>query len=499
MKKIKALIFIILYFIFSFQIAIFAQTKDLNKITSVRLLQDKNNSRIIIGLKYPLENLPTHMATLETVFFDIDAVYVETRKQEVRKRRHGKREEKNQNIQVNHSEIASDEFINNVKWSSDSDKTKFEVKRQYYSPVNFVNQEQPPALLVELPKYYFNKESYKLKPGITRHLVRTVNDRGPVAANVLEVDLSNENISIKVGLLDKKKIKSKSKLTDIVKSEMAFAGINANYFDVKVGNPLGTLITDGAWLTGPVYDRVAIGFSQDKKVLIDQVMLTGNAMVYRGFRRKKVANFEIDGLNTPPHLYKKIGLFTSNWDEEFDLTEGKIAVIVRDGSIKKITKDSAEIPPDGFVLISNDEDIATSIRKRDRIKVDWSSTPDWSGVAEAVSGGPYLIMDGQVYLDLSNQKFKFAKKDTYAPRSAIGIGKNGNLFLIALDGRNNGYSVGLSLNDLAEFLIKLDLKEAINLDGGGSTTLVANGEIINKLSEHHERKISNGLLIFYKE
>ena len=107
-------------------------------------------------------------------------------------------------------------------------------------------------------------------------------------------------------------------------------------------------------------------------------------------------------------------------------------------------------------------------------------------------------MDGEVFVDQEKQKFKFAVKETFAPRSAIGIGKNENLFLIAVDGRKPGLSAGLNLKELAEILKKLDLKEAINLDGGGSTTLVADGGIINTLSERHERKISNALLIFYK-
>ena len=107
-------------------------------------------------------------------------------------------------------------------------------------------------------------------------------------------------------------------------------------------------------------------------------------------------------------------------------------------------------------------------------------------------------MDGEVYVDDQNQRFKFAVRETFAPRSAIGIGKDEKLYLIAVDGRKPDYSVGLTLKELAEILKKLDLQEAINLDGGGSTTLVADGGIINTLSERHERKISNALLIFYK-
>lgn len=346
-------------------------------------------------------------------------------------------------------------------------------------------------------KEYFSKESTEIKPGITKHLIKTINKRGPVIIHVLEIDLSNKNISVKVGLPGKKEIKAKDTLTNIVKNEKAFAGINANYFDVKVGNPLGTLITDGTWLIGPVYDRVAIGFSGDNEVLVDQIMLNGNTTVYRGFRKKPVTMFNIDGLNIPPHLYKSVGLFTTNWDSEFVLSKDCQAFIVKNGTLKKIQDETAVIPDDGYILVDKNHSLGV-LKRKDHLKINWQSSPDWSGITEAVSGGPYLVMDSKVFIDDKDQHIKFGTKDTYAPRSAVGVGKNNHLFLIAVDGRRNGYSVGVTLIELAELLKKLDLKDAINLDGGGSTTLVLDGKIINKLSERHERKISNALLVFYK-
>ena len=487
MNKLSCLI---LLFLLSLSMPAPAETKNSNKITKVNLIQDEKSSRVVIELTDSLDNLPIVMATLETVSFDLDALC--EKKQEARSRKQEEAQDK--------FEITADNFIKKVQWFPGSPgKTSFEIKRGYYTPVNLIKQEKPLALVIEFPRNYFNKESRELKPGITHHLIRTINERGPITANALEIDLSNEKITVKVGLPDKKKIKAKDFLTNIVKNEMAFAGINANYFDVKVGNPLGTLITEGTWLIGPVYDRVAIGFSEDKQNLINQVMLIGNATVYRGFRKKPLSMFEVDGLNIPPHLYKKIGLFTSNWDEELDLGEDKTVIVIRNGCVKKRDEGPVKIPSDGYALVSNKDYSLDFLKKRDRIKIEWQSNPDWSNVAEAVSGGPYLIKDGEIYVDELNQHFKFSKKETYAPRSAVGIGKNGKLYMVAVDGRRNGYSVGLTLKELADFLKKLDLQDAINLDGGGSTELVADGKIINKLSEHHERKISNALLIFYKE
>ncbi len=467
-----------------------------NAITGIQLQQDDNSSKIVLELMYPLSKMPAIMATLETVSFEIDAEYNENKrnKNEIWNLVNKKPKVENKSL----FEINSTGFIKTITWTNKTNKAIFEIKRPYYSPVNLQQQEKPSALVIEFPRQYFNKETQEIKPGLTKHFIRTVNSRGPVTAHILEIDLSSNNISVGVGFPDKDKIKSKETLSKIVKDNKAYAGINANYFDVKVGNPLGTLITDSTWLIGPVYDRVAIGFSKDNMVLIDQVMLLGNATIHRGFRKKPFAMFEIDGLNIPPALYKKVGLFTLNWDKEIVLPKNKLGVVVKNDCIKTITDEKIEMPENGYVLVSDAKYILNFFKRKDCIDLKWETTPDWSTVTEAVSGGPYLIKDREVFVDLQKQQFKFTKKDTYAPRSAIGIDDRERLFLIAVDGRRSGYSVGVTLDELAEMLKKLNLKTAINLDGGGSTTLVIGEKIINTLSERHERKISNALLIFYK-
>ncbi len=485
MKKVSFffLLFLIAYLIFNLP----SYSKNSAVITRVKLNQNKDSSKIEIRLTEPIYKPSDVMASLQTVSFDLNAILPPRKRKTVKNGKVGEEE----------YFLDSKDFINRVLLRSNKGQTTVEIKRQYFTPVNLIEQENPPAIIVEFPRDYFQKESVELKPGIIKHLVRTVNSRGPVVLHLLEVDLSNEKISFKVGMPDDDKLKAKGTLTQIVKKQKAFAGINANYFDVKVGNPIGTLIRDATWITGPVYDRVAIGFSDDNMVFIDQVMLVGNATVYRGFRRNPKAMIEIDGLNTALNLYSKVGLFTKDWDEKIDLPKGKIALLIKNDSVKKIEDEKIEVPKDGFVIVGH-KDYLGSIKKKDRIEVKWMSEPDWSEVKEAVSGGPYLIMDGGVYVDQERQRFKYSVKETFAPRSAIGLGNDGKLYLISVDGRMPNYSAGLTLHELAQILKKLDFKEVINLDGGGSTTLVADGGIINTLSERHERKISNALLIFYK-
>ena len=84
-----------------------------------------------------------------------------------------------------------------------------------------------------------------------------------------------------------------------------------------------------------------------------------------------------------------------------------------------------------------------------------------------------------------------------APRTAIGIKKNNDIILVVVDGRST-QSCGMTLQELAAFMIKLGAKDALNFDGGGSSEMVLKGNIVNKPSDGKERLISMGLGVFRK-
>lgn len=337
------------------------------------------------------------------------------------------------------------------------------------------------------------------KPSILKQILKTTNERGQVIVNVIEVDLSNKDFLPRTSLINKNNIKERESLYNIASSYMAYAGINANYFDVEAGNPLGLLVIDGEWLTGPIFNRVAVGFTASNNILIDQVKLTGNVKVYRGFFLKNIfAKFLVSHLNVPLHLLDGIGLFTSIWGDKFYIPKGKIAVEIKNGFVKHIVKDEAFIPKDGCILVGDSNSVLRYLTPGDYMEIRWLTVPDWTSVKEAVSGGPYLLKDGNIYIDEANQKLDFSKKGKYASRTAIGVGKNRNLFLVTADsGKRKEYS-GLTLMQLAVLLKSIGLRDAINLDGGNSSTMYLDGKIINTPSGKEERKISSSLLIFYK-
>jgi exopolysaccharide biosynthesis protein len=83
------------------------------------------------------------------------------------------------------------------------------------------------------------------------------------------------------------------------------------------------------------------------------------------------------------------------------------------------------------------------------------------------------------------------------PRTAVGRMTNGKLLLVTVDGRQPQTSIGMSLYTLADLLLELGAVEAINLDGGGSTTMVVKHKVMNKPSDQTgERPVSDAILMF---
>lgn len=114
------------------------------------------------------------------------------------------------------------------------------------------------------------------------------------------------------------------------------------------------------------------------------------------------------------------------------------------------------------------------------------SRPDLLNASTALGGGPALLKDGQ--------PTQFQSSDARHPRSAIGWNA-GHFFLVQVDGRQPGVSVGMSLTELAAHMAKLGCTDALNLDGGGSSTLWARGQVMNHPCEGSERPMGNALLI----
>lgn len=123
--------------------------------------------------------------------------------------------------------------------------------------------------------------------------------------------------------------------------------------------------------------------------------------------------------------------------------------------------------------------------------------PNWAAVVDAIGGGPVVVRGGQpVYQALED--FTPSQINPRDPRTGVGQLANGRLVMVAVDGRQPGYSVGVTNFELGQLLVRLGAVTGTALDSGGSTTMAFNGQLLNRPSDRGgERAVADALTVFY--
>lgn len=144
-----------------------------------------------------------------------------------------------------------------------------------------------------------------------------------------------------------------------------------------------------------------------------------------------------------------------------------------------------------WLWVASDARSARELKPGSSIQLKFLSTPALSGVSTAIGGGPVLVSGGVAARPTTN------KARERHPRSAMGWNAT-HFFLVTVDGRQPGHSVGMTLPELATYMKELGCQEAMNLDGGGSAEIWMGGRILNSPCYGHERETATSLVVVRK-
>jgi hypothetical protein len=333
-------------------------------------------------------------------------------------------------------------------------------------------------------KKYSNCSVYDVEKGIKHiKLVRYYQGK-PVKFNIIEADL-NVNKSIKVvPVLASKTLSHKASITSMARSSHSLVAVNGAFFLPQTGCPLGTMMVDKKLYTGPVFNRVAMGIS-DNGFCMDRVKL--NASLREGFN-----NIKVDNINQPRMSFAYTLCYTPDWGQYSPaVPKNGVQVVVSNGKIVSMNTARNVIPQDGFVVVGQ-QSVLGKLKVGQHLDLDIKMSPEWSDVNHIISGGPYLVKDGQVYVDIKEQKLLAIGGRN--PRTAIGYTADNKFIIVTVDGRE-GCSIGLTLTELANYMKKLGCVNAMNLDGGGSTVMYVKGSITNRPPVKGGIALSNALTI----
>lgn len=324
-------------------------------------------------------------------------------------------------------------------------------------------------------------------PGLTKHTYVYWDDYGKVSAWLIEADPSKYDLRL---VLAKGKVPGRETVSGIAARAGGTVAVNASYF-ASSGDILGVTRINGQTVGTTYYTRSAFGLRADGTPLFGTVSYDGS--VTMGGVTQPVGGVDCErGADSLVIYNRAYGTHT-------DTNEYGRDYVVRGGRVTDIRQNDAPIPQDGVVVSVHGTmaDAFAGVQVGDPVTISEDFGLYWQDAVTLVGCGPRLVENGRVHVTASEEEFPSDIRVGRAPRTAVGVTKDGRYLLAVVDGRQS-HSVGLTLTDWAKLLVKFGARDAINLDGGGSTDLVVNGEVQNSPSDGQERAVGDALVLVPK-
>lgn len=361
------------------------------------------------------------------------------------------------------------------------------------------------------PRFTASLRFQELSPGIEYGQVSSGQaskdeSTGPWLINVLRLDLAKSQLRI-VRALDAGV--GMETVSSLAARHRAMAAINGGYFRTTGtyrGESLGSLVLAGKLISESHNNRAAVGLITSRKA---GKVIFGQLKSYVELRVGG-SKHDVQGVNRPVSLNEML-IFTPEFHRTTLTNPDGIEVIVRRNQVVAIEdlKGSSQIPADGFVISATGSArdwIKKHVGKGSSARFSWRLMPIeseaqnlWRTAGSVLGGGPRLVKHGKIAITNLEENITNAFVTDRHPRTAIAKLTSGKLLLVTVDGRQPNASVGMSLPMLAELLLELGAVDALNLDGGGSTTMVVRDKVVNRPSDQTgERPVSDAILVFSK-
>lgn len=349
-----------------------------------------------------------------------------------------------------------------------------------------------------------SSQATELMPGVTYTREVDLTAAGPVVLDVVTAPKPDGTVYSLAPVLSNGTLGGTAKLTRMEQSLHAGAttvGLDGDFFNPR-GEPSGVLMQDGALDNPPNVGRTSLGIAADGTLQAAEASLYGTWQASAGQRKvtlnSRRGHFTLFtpayGRSTPPET----GVVAEAVFSSFPPAQASAGLT---GTVAQIASAGAtSIPPGGAVLVARGSDYAAQLANEapvgGQVTVRLTLTPDWSGLASAIGGGPLLVRNG---------KAVFANGETFPPgflqnrsaRGAVGQLADGRIVLVTVEAGTPAYSVGVSSYDLGLELVKLGAVTAVGLGSGPQAGMAFDGSLLTRPSTGTEQKIADALVLSY--
>ena len=358
------------------------------------------------------------------------------------------------------------------------------------------------------------RDSATVAPGV--RWTSIVREGGPWRVNVLAID--RDALAGRLGgILSNERVAGLERPSSMARRTAAVAGVNGGFFAVD-GDPVGALAIDGRVLSEPVNGRSALLVPADPAAAPRITALRFGGSVDAGETRRLIDGVDRRRGSIPacggrggdrPTQRPDSGLTCTDSSElvAFESRYGAlrpttgVEALVRGGVVERVGRPRGGRVPAGALVLSGSGDAAAFLRGSlepgapAQVELGLGE-----GEALVTGGGPRLLVRGRVAVAASAEGFAPLSAPGFVasrhPRTLAGVARDGTLLLVTVDGRRAGWSAGVTLPEAARVMRSLGAREALNLDGGGSSGMVVRGELVSRPSDPSgERAVSDGIFV----
>ncbi|WNZ22372.1 phosphodiester glycosidase family protein [Leptolyngbya sp. NK1-12] len=355
--------------------------------------------------------------------------------------------------------------------------------------------DNPNRLLIDVRPDSLVERNILWAPGVRwqQRWVQINSGRFPVVK--LEVDPRQPGVSLRPIVSSSTGNVGTAPLSATIQRLEGIAAINAGFFNRNNQLPLGAIRSESRWISGPILNRGAIGWNDTGEATVGHLSLQETLMTSGGQR------LVMQSTNSG-YVGAGVARYTPDWGRSYKtILDDEVVITVRQDRVvdqKRILKagqTTVPIPSDGYLLVVRaDNTVLNTLAVGTSLQLTGLTQPDeFSRYAQVLGAGPLLLQNRRVVLNPQSERFSTAFIQEAAPRSMIATTAEGTLALLTVHNRVSG--AGPTLAEIAQIAQRMGFVNALNLDGGSSTTLYLGGQLLNR-SAATAAPVHNGIGVF---
>ncbi len=385
-------------------------------------------------------------------------------------------------------------YVRGISVASSGDRTVIRIRMADAAQSRVWSLNNPNRILVDIRPDALQEKSIAWSPGVrwTQQYVSLGANRFPVVA--LEIDPRSPEVKLRP-IWGNPDMKGTQPLVTTAQRSQAAAAINGGFFNRNNQLPLGAIRRDERWMSGPILNRGAIGWNENGDVAIGRLSIQETLIADNGNR------IALRSLNSG-FVNAGVARYTREWGTSYTpIINNELIVTVQNNRVVRqqqmglAGQTAVNIPSDGYLLVvRSDRNAASALTAGTAVQTELTVSPDnFGNYSQILGGGPVLMLDGQIVLNPTAEQFSTAFIQQAAPRSVIATTGTGKLMLITVHNRIGG--AGPTLSEAARIVQQFGTVNALNLDGGSSTSLYLGGQLIDRPASTAAR-VHNGIGVF---